>query len=115
DAGRRAGGGVSNADFASLIVDVAKHFWGEPNPKLSSKTELRWGGQGSRAVFLDGPGNWKDFEADTGGGVIDMVMTERKCTKAEAITWLEGENFIAKRDQNGRGAPQRQEAPRRDD
>lgn len=103
---------MSNADFASIIIDVAKHFWGEPNPKLSSKMELRWGGQGSRAVFLDGPGNWKDFEADIGGGVIDLVMTERKCTKAEAITWLEGENFIAKRDQSRSGASQRQEAVR---
>lgn len=102
---------MSDTDFAALIEDVARHFWGDPNPKLSSKTELRWGGQGSRAVFLDGPGNWKDFEADIGGGVIDLVKAERKCSKAEAIEWLEGENFIAKRDSERRDAPQRQEQP----
>ena len=103
---------MSDTDFASLIEDVARHFWGDHNPKLSSKTELRWGGQGSRAVFLDGPGNWKDFEADIGGGVIDLVKAERKCSKAEAIEWLEGENYIAKRDSERRDGPQRQERPR---
>lgn len=100
---------MSDTDFAKLIEPVARHFWGDHNPKLSSKTELRWGGQGSRAVFLDGPGNWKDFEADIGGGVIDLVMLERKCSKAEAIAWLEGEHFIPKRDSDRREAPQRQE------
>ena len=103
---------MSDTDFAALIEDIARYFWGDPNPKLSSKTELRWGGQGSRAVFLDGPGNWKDFEADIGGGVIDLVRAERKCSKAEAIEWLEGENYIAKRDSDRRDAPQRQERPR---
>lgn len=103
---------MSDTDFAKLIEPVARFFWGDPNPKLSSKTELRWGSQGSRAVFLDGPGNWKDFETDIGGGVIDLVMIARNCGKADAISWLEGENFIAKRDSGHSAAQQRQDAPR---
>ena len=101
---------MSETNFAALVEPIARHFWGEPNKALSTKTELRWGSQGSRAVFLDGPGNWKDFETDVGGGVIDLVMTEGKCTKAEAIAWLEGEDFIEKREQSHSGSSGRQEA-----
>jgi len=97
-------------DFSALIEPVARHFWGEPNAKLSTKTELRWGGQGSRAVFLDGAGNWKDFEGGNDDGtVIGLVMSELKCDKAGAIRWLEAQDFIPKRDFGHSDKPQRQE------
>jgi KaiC/GvpD/RAD55 family RecA-like ATPase len=99
-------------NFAAIAESVARSFWGDPNKALSTKTELRWGSQGSRAVFLDGPGNWKDFEQDIGGGVIDLVMMERKCSKADAITWLEAQDFIDKRDTGRSGTPGRQETHR---
>ena len=103
---------MSDTDFAALIEPVARHFWGEPNLKLSSKTELRWGSQGSRAVFLDGPGNWKDFEGgNEDGTVIGLVMSEMHCDKAAAIRWLEDQDFIAKRSGGRAGSQQRQEAP----
>jgi hypothetical protein len=103
---------MSETNFAAIAEQVARTFWGDPNKAMSSKTELRWGSQGSRALFLDGPGNWKDFEQDIGGGVIDLVMLERKCSKAEAISWLEAEEFIETRDRSHKDAPGRQEAPR---
>jgi hypothetical protein len=108
---------MTDADFAALVEPVARHFWGEPNKGLSTKVSLRWGSGGSRAVFLDGPGNWKDFEADEGGGVIDLVMRELACDKAGALEWLESEGFIQPREkspqmaQDGRSAPPAMEVP----
>lgn len=106
---------MSDTDFAALIEPVARHFWGDPNPKLSSKTCLRWGGQGSRSVELNGGGFWKDFETGEGGGVIKLVKHERQCSDGEAIEWLEGQDFIAKRDSGRSAAPQRLEQPRTTD
>ena len=101
---------MSDTDFAALIEPVARYFWGDPNPKLSSKTELRWGSQGSRAVFLDGVGNWKDFEGgNEDGTVIGLVMAEQRCDKAAAVRWLESQDFIPKRDSGYTNGQQRQE------
>lgn len=100
---------MSDTDFSVLIEPVARHFWGDPNKALSSKVELRWGSGGSRSVKLDGEGFWHDFEKNESGGVIKLVMAERKCDKAAAIAWLESEEFIEKREQSRSRAPQRQE------
>lgn len=86
---------MADSDFAELIVPVAKHFWGDHNPKLSSKTEMRWGGQGSRAVFLDGPGNWQNFESGEKGGVIDLVKCEQHTDKQGALQWLQANGYLS--------------------
>lgn len=89
---------MSDTDFSALIEPIARHFWGEPNKGLSTKVSLRWGNGGSRAIFLDGGGNWKDFESDEGGTVLDLVMRETGADKSGAIEWLEAEGFIPPRE-----------------
>ena len=63
------------AELAQAMPDVARHFWGEPNPRHSSKKELRWGTNGARSVDV-GKGSWFDHEAGEGGGVIDFLKRE---------------------------------------
>jgi len=57
-------------NIAAYIETIAKHYWGEPAEKRG--TELRWGNHGSKSVDTR-KGTWFDFEANEGGGVIDMV------------------------------------------
>ena len=51
---------------------IAKHYWGEPNPKLSKKGLLRWGRAGSKELDTQ-RGVYFDFEENHGGGVVDIV------------------------------------------
>ena len=59
-------------NIAAYIEQVARHYWGEPNPRLSKGTELRWGNHGSLSVCTR-KGVWTNFETGESGGVIDMV------------------------------------------
>lgn len=59
-------------NIAAYIEQVARHYWGEPNPRLSKGTELRWGTHGSLSVCTR-KGVWSNFETGESGGVIDMV------------------------------------------
>ena len=58
-------------DISNHIEAVAKALLGEPNPKLSSKTELRYGNNGSLSVDLKG--TWFNHETSKGGGVADLI------------------------------------------
>ena len=40
-------------DLAQHIAEIARLFWGPENRALSSRTELRWGKKGARAVNLN--------------------------------------------------------------
>lgn len=79
--------------FSPHMRDVALAFWGDPNPRLTTKTEIRWGRQGSRSVDV-ARGVWKNHEEGTGGGVLDLIMTEQGVTKAQAAEWMEKQGFI---------------------
>lgn len=59
-------------NIAAYIEQVARHYWGEPNPRLSKGTEMRWGTHGSLSVCTR-KGVWSNFETGESGGVIDMV------------------------------------------
>eukprot|EP00873_Tetraselmis_striata_P030360 jgi/Tetstr1/450624/TSEL_037660.t1 len=78
------------------LEPVAESFWGEPNKKLSTPKELRWGGQGSRTVNLE-KACWFDHEAGEGGSVIELVQREQGLgdDKSAAMAWLEQEGFIS--------------------
>ena len=79
------------ADFAALMPDVARVLLGEPNPRLSTARELRYGRHGSLAVHVGGEyaGTWRDFEADEGGGVLALVAREAGARDSrEAMAWL---------------------------
>ena len=58
--------------YATIIGDVAKHYWGQPNAALSRADELRFGSHGSKSVNLE-DGVWYDHESSLGGGVIDLI------------------------------------------
>lgn len=78
-------------DFPDLIRFVALKLCGEPNARLSSKDELRFGSNGSLAVMVDGPkkGTYFDHEHQAGGGVVELVISKLGGDKRAAIEWLE--------------------------
>ena len=65
-------------NIAAHAERIARHYWGEPNARLSVKGRtLRWGTKGSRELDLT-KGAWYDFEEEEGGGVIDLVKRHGK-------------------------------------
>lgn len=81
---------MSSDPFSKHIEAVAKALWGDPNQRLSTKTQLRYGAQGSRSVDLE-KGVWHDHEAGEGGGVLDMVTRETGQKNGAAVTYLREE------------------------
>ena len=79
-------------DFPALARPVAVALLGEPNPRMSTARELRYGRKGSLAVRLDS-GQWFDHEAGAGGGVLDLVARVRGGDRAAAARWLDTEGF----------------------
>ena len=76
--------------FSIHMESAARKCMGEPNTRLSTKTELRFGAQGSLSVDLD-KGTWFDHEAGKGGGVMDFLAREKGLKGQEAIAWLRQE------------------------
>ena len=74
-------------DWPAIAGDVSRALLGEPNAALSSRGELRYGRRGSLSVDIE-RGRWFDFEAGSGGGVLDLVRQERQCDTAAAMDWL---------------------------
>ncbi len=72
-------------NISAHIEQIARHYWGEPNMKLSQKGRtLRFGNRGSREISLS-KGTWFDFERNCGGGVIQMVREHEGATIASNI------------------------------
>lgn len=69
---------------------------GEPNKHLSTKSELRWGKNGSISVDLT-KGVWNDHEEQTGGGVLELVKAYQGFEKGEAVAWLIENGFLEDR------------------
>jgi RecA-family ATPase len=80
-------------NFVAIMPDVAMTLWGEPNRRLSTKTELRYGTNGARKVDVE-KGTWFDFECNEGGGVLDLLKRE-----GLGPDWLREHGF-----DNGNGA-----------
>ena len=53
------------------VKEIAIRLLGEPNKKLSSNGELRFGSHGSMSVDLEG--KWYDHEEMTGGGMVSLI------------------------------------------
>lgn len=83
--------------FSPLIRNVAVALLGEPSKGGPQDDELRWGSRGSFKVDVP-EGTWYDNESKKGGGVLDLVMRERRCDKSGALHWLEGEGLIEARE-----------------
>jgi RecA-family ATPase len=86
-------------DFVPLMAPIARRLLGEPNTRLSTKRELRWGAKGSMSVDLD-KGTWFDHEAKLGGGGLDLIKRERRCGTADAFAWMEAEGLKEPRADN---------------
>ena len=79
-------------DFTALARPVALALLGDPNPRMSTARELRYGRKGSLTVRLDS-GQWFDHESGDGGGVLDLVARERGGDRAAAARWIDAEGF----------------------
>jgi hypothetical protein len=84
-------------DFVDLMEPVVRRLLGAPNPHLSTKDEWRYGSRGSLSVKVGGDhkGTWRDHEAATGGGVLDLVARERGGDRKDAADWLKQEFGLA--------------------
>lgn len=87
---------VAQREFVQIAPAVCERLLGEPASR--SSREWRWGRKGSFRLKLE-TGGWSDFEANEGGGVLDLVMREERCDKAGAVEWLEQQGFLRKRDE----------------
>lgn len=84
---------MSTVDFGRYMRSVALELLGEPNARLSSKTELRFGTNGSVSVDLDA-GTFYDHEAKAGGGVLDLIARETgRNANGAAVEWLKAAGF----------------------
>src|SRR5262249_35331050 len=66
---------------------VAERLLVQPNRALSKKDELRFGTNGSLSVDLR-KGTFFDFEANEGGGVLDLIKREKGLTGSAAIEFM---------------------------
>lgn len=98
---------VTPQDYAQAIDGVARTLRGEPNAKLSSRNELRFGTNGSLSVDTEA-GTWYDHENEAGGGCLDLIVHEGEATdRRSAADWLKRNAFIA----DGPAAPPLRTAP----
>ena len=100
-------------DFAALMPDMARRLLGEPDRIQHGGATWRYGNKGSLVVHVAGDhaGTWHDFEAEAGGGTLDLVRHKLGCDKAGALAWLEAERLIApKSDAAARTAERRRPA-----
>jgi hypothetical protein len=93
------------ADLGPHIAEIARAILGEPNERLSTRTQLRFGTNGSVAVEIAGQqrGQWYDHEAAVGGGPWELLTVKGRMTNGEAREWLRDELGIElDEEQNGK-------------
>ena len=76
-------------DFNSLMEPVALRLLGEPAQKHGR--EWRYGNRGSLSIDL-AKGHWFDHEANTGGGVFDLI---KRRGHEQPAAWLRREGLLA--------------------
>ena len=91
-------------DWAAASAAAAQVLLGEPNPRLSSSRQRRWGSKGSLALNLN-TGFWQDYEAANGGGTLQLITRETGCSPQEAMEWLVERGIIPPRPEGPPPAP----------
>jgi hypothetical protein len=77
-----------------VIKAIAIQLLGEPNERLSSANELRFGNHGSLAVDVS-KDVWHNHEANEGGGVLGLLQRYGEMpTRAEQIKWLQDNGYL---------------------
>lgn len=86
------------ADLAKLMEPAARLLLGDPNERMCSALELRWGRKGSISVDLE-RGIWHDHATDEGGGLLDLIHREvGTATTRAAFEWLERAGLLPPRE-----------------
>jgi putative DNA primase/helicase len=77
-------------DLRPHIAEIARAILGEPNERLSTRTQLRFGTNGSVAVEIAGEkcGEWYDHEEQVGGGPWELLTDKGRMTNGDATGWL---------------------------
>lgn len=80
-------------DLAQHVEAIARRLLGTPNERLSTKTQLRFGSNGSVAVEISGSdrGAWYDHENKVGGGPLDLVRYKLSLANGAALEWVASE------------------------
>lgn len=89
-AGRRKNDlGDLRAALITRAADLAITLLGEPNHRLKSKTEMRWGRKGSLCLTVTGAkaGLWADHESGDGGDLFNLIQRERGGDFGDAIKY----------------------------
>jgi putative DNA primase/helicase len=88
------------------IGEIATLLLGEPNGRLSTRAQFRFGSNGSIAVEIAGAraGTWFDHENEIGGGIWDLLRVKGGMDKAAAGRWLRDKFGIEIEEQRGRSA-----------
>lgn len=83
------------ADLAPHIGEIARILLGVPSPKHSTRSQLRWGQNGSVAVEIAGPeaGAWFDHEAGVGGGAWELLRLKGGLSDEDIPDWLDRHGF----------------------
>lgn len=86
-------------DFsADAVRRIAISLFGQPNKRLSTATEMRFGRQGSVSVKPE-RGVFRDHEAGQGGGVLDMLVhAGAALDRVEAAQLLRAEGALPQRE-----------------
>lgn len=95
------------------VVAIATALLGEPNKKLSSRGNLRFGNHGSMSVDTE-KATFFDNEIGEGGGILDLVERTRGLKGRDAISWLREQGVVISDDRpqhNSNGASARMKSP----
>jgi hypothetical protein len=81
------------SDLTRHIGDIARRILGEPNKKQSTRSQLRFGNNGSIAVEITGKraGEWYDHEEQIGGGGRELLRIKGGLADEDIPDWLERE------------------------
>ena len=80
------------ADLGIYLETVVRAVLGDPNPHESTKTQLRFGTNGSLAVEIagDNRGTWYDHERKIGGRVLDFLREKKGLSNGAAFDFMRG-------------------------
>jgi hypothetical protein len=83
------------SDLPNQISEIAQRILGAPNKKLSTRSQLRFGKNGSIAVDIQGPkaGTWFDHEIRKGGGWRELLQIKGGVVDDDIDDWLDREGF----------------------
>jgi putative DNA primase/helicase len=90
--GRRRLDHHAREELRAMAAEIVHSFLGEPNRKLCTKRQWRWGRKGSFTLNVAGDktGLWYDHENQVGGDIINFLQVQLGCSIANAITYALG-------------------------